>query len=124
MLFSNVVTTIAAAAAIILPTIPGCGTISSMFLKIGLVMTASNAATVVEKAVAGESIKTPLFTVAFNTVVLGGAIYLVVASVLPATVGVLVAMLLTMSMTAATTVNVDAITQDLSFNVVGVKDVN
>lgn len=101
MLFSNVIAAAATIAAIVAPTIPGCGPIASGILKIGMIMTASAAATVVEKASTSQPIKTPLMAVATDTIIIGICTYASVIGLIPGTLAALLAIIFTVTIEAS-----------------------
>lgn len=97
MLFSNIVNVLGLAAAILSPTIPGCGVISSGVLKVGMIITSTFAAKTVEAASQGYSIKTPLFVVATDAVILTACTYAAVTGLCTGGVAALLALVLTLS---------------------------
>lgn len=97
MLFSNVIAAAATVAAIVAPTIPGCGPIASGLLKIGMIITASAAAKVVEKASTGQPIATTLTTVIADTAILGICTYAAVLGLIPGGLAALLAIMLTVT---------------------------
>ena len=82
MLFSRYISAIATVVAIVAPTIPGCGVISSGLLKFGMIATTTFAAKTADHAVAGDSIKTPLFLVTADAIILGACTYMAVTGFL------------------------------------------
>lgn len=102
---ANIIAAAGTIAAIVAPTIPGCGMLSSMFLKIGVILSVTEAAEIAERAVAGESIRTPLFSFVVDATLVAVCIWAVVAGFVPGWVAALICVVCTSTMQASVRTN-------------------